>query len=45
MSRVIWQAVVREEMLGELTDKEIMMLIDELDDAVAAICENYGVTD
>jgi hypothetical protein len=43
MSDTIWQSTVTAEMVASLTDKDIALLTEELDDAVARICEDFGV--
>jgi hypothetical protein len=39
MSNIIWQSKVTSEMVGDMTEDEISILIDELNDAVANVCE------
>lgn len=39
MNDVIWQSKVTSEMVGDMTEDEIETLIDELNDAVADVCE------
>jgi len=39
MSNIIWQSKVTNEMVGDMTEDEISILIDELNDAVANVCE------
>jgi hypothetical protein len=39
MSNIIWQSTVTSEMVGDMTEDEIRILIDELNDAVADVCE------
>jgi len=41
----VWQSQVSQEMIDEsgLSDNEVAELIEELDDAVARICESYGI--
>lgn len=43
MSDTVWQSTVTEDMLEHLNPQEIGMLIEELNDAVANICENYDI--
>jgi trehalose-6-phosphate synthase len=43
MSEPIWQSTVTAEMVASLSDKDIELLTEELDDAVARICEDFGV--
>lgn len=40
---VIWYAQLTNSMLAGLTPDTRQELLDQLDDAVAAICEDYGV--
>lgn len=42
---VVWQSTLTEEMVANLSENDLSMLLETLDDAVAEICENYGVTD
>ena len=41
----VWKSLVNQEMIdgAELSDSEIAQLIQDLDDSVAQICEEYGV--
>jgi hypothetical protein len=41
----VWQSQVSQEMIDEsgLSDNEVGKLIEELDDAVARICEEFGI--
>lgn len=40
---IVWQSTITEDMVAHLDPQEISMLINELDDTVAAIAENYEV--
>ncbi len=42
---IVWQSTLTQEMLdgSDLNENEISLLINELNDAVAEICESYGV--
>lgn len=42
---IIWQSTLTESMVAnsDLNDNEISLLVNALDDAVAEICESYGV--
>ena len=40
---ILWQSIIREDMVSHLDPQEISMLIDTLDEAVAEIGENYGL--
>jgi hypothetical protein len=44
-NKVAWQSTLTEEMIAnaELSENEISLLINALDDAVAEICESYGI--
>jgi predicted metal-dependent peptidase len=39
MSEVLWKSMVTMDMVGDMTEEEIEILIDELNDAVAEVCE------
>jgi hypothetical protein len=39
----VWYAILTNDMVAALTHEDKVALIDELDEAVARICENYGV--
>jgi hypothetical protein len=41
----VWKSIVDKGMIdnAELSDSEIAQLIQDLDDSVAQICEEYGV--
>jgi len=40
---VEWQSKLTSKMIKHLTDNEASLLINELNDAVQAICESYEV--
>jgi hypothetical protein len=40
---IIWQSIIREDMVAHLNEQEISMLIETLDETVAEIGENYGL--
>lgn len=40
---ILWESRITEEMVSHLNGQEISMLINELDDVVAAIAETYEV--
>jgi len=42
-TEVVWFAEVTEAMVAGLKSARVSELIDELNDAVASICETYGV--
>jgi predicted metal-dependent peptidase len=39
MSEILWKSVVTTDMVGAMDESEIEILIDELNDAVARVCE------
>ncbi|CAB4149294.1 hypothetical protein UFOVP536_72 [uncultured Caudovirales phage] len=39
----VWYAILTNDMVAALTHEDKVALIDELDEAVARICEDYGV--
>lgn len=41
----VWRSQVSQEMIDEsgLSENEVGKLIEELDDAVARICEEFGI--
>lgn len=41
--KYVWQSQVTEEMVANLNEHEISLLVDELNDSVAQICESYEV--
>lgn len=43
MSEVLWQSAVTEDMLVGILDIDVDRLIEELNDAVATICQDYGI--
>ena len=44
-SGIAWQSTVTEEMIANagLNENEVSLLINELNDAVAEICESYNI--
>lgn len=40
---IIWESKLTAEMVSHLSEEEVQLLIDELNDAVAEICEQYEV--
>jgi hypothetical protein len=40
---IIWESRLTEEMVSHLNDNEISLLVNELDETVAAIAESYEV--
>jgi hypothetical protein len=43
MSAIVWQATVTEEMVAHLNSQELSLLVNELNDVVAEVCENYDI--
>jgi hypothetical protein len=43
MEKTVWESSVTEEMVSKLTDNEISMLVEALDDAVMEICQSYEI--
>jgi hypothetical protein len=39
----VWASSVTKEMTKGMTDNEIEMLITDLDDAVMAVCQDFGI--
>lgn len=39
MSNIVWQSRVTLDMVGDMNEQEIETLIEELNDAVAYVCE------
>lgn len=44
MSDIVWQSTITEEMVEHLNPQELSLLINELDDVVAQVAENYEVS-
>jgi hypothetical protein len=40
---IIWEARITEEMVSHLNEHEVSLLINELDDTVAAVAEAYEI--
>jgi len=43
MSKVVWEAKITKEMVEGWSDKEIELLIADLDDAVMMTCQDMGL--
>ena len=43
MTVAIWTAEVTHEMVAHLNEQEISLLLNELNDVVQQVCENYEV--
>ena len=39
----VWEALVDDEMVKHLSQDEVIQLMEDLSDAVMAICQEYGV--
>jgi hypothetical protein len=39
----IWKSEVTEEMVSSLSDQEISLLVEALNEAVQEVCENWGM--
>ena len=39
----VWKSEVTEEMVSSLSDQEISLLVEALNEAVQEICENWGM--
>jgi hypothetical protein len=44
-NNIVWQSTLTEELIEHLSENEVSLLINALDDAVAEICESYDVRD
>lgn len=42
--KIIWQSSITESMVAHLNPQELSLLINELDDSVAEIGENYELS-
>jgi hypothetical protein len=43
MNKIIWQSSVTADMVAGMDDYDIQSLIEALDDAVQATCEDWGM--
>lgn len=43
MSKDVWASSVTKEMTKGMSGNEIELLIADLDDAVMAVCQDYGI--
>lgn len=39
----VWKSEVTEEMVSSLSEQEISLLVEALNEAVQEICENWGM--
>ena len=39
----VWKSEVTEEMVSSLSDQEISLLVEALNEAVQEVCENWGM--
>lgn len=42
-NNIVWASMVDKEMVAHLNPETLQELIDELDDAVARVCEAYEI--
>jgi formamidopyrimidine-DNA glycosylase len=42
-NEILWQSKITADMVAHLNEQEISLLINELDDVVATVAENYEV--
>lgn len=40
---IVWKSEITNEMVKSLSDQEISLLVESLNDAVQEICENWGM--
>jgi hypothetical protein len=40
---IVWKSELTNEMVKNLSDQEISLLVESLNDAVQEICENWGM--
>lgn len=40
---IVWKSEITSEMVKSLSDQEISLLVESLNDAVQEICENWGM--
>jgi hypothetical protein len=40
---IVWKSELTSEMVKNLSDQEISLLVESLNDAVQEICENWGM--
>jgi hypothetical protein len=43
MEKTVWESSVTEEMVSNLSDNEISLLVEALNEAVMEVCQNYEV--
>ena len=39
----VWKSEVTQEMVSSLSDQEISLLVEALNEAVQEVCENWGM--
>ena len=39
----VWKSEVTEEMVSSLSDQEISLLVEALNESVQEVCENWGM--
>lgn len=40
---IVWKSEITSEMVKSLSDQEISLLVESLNDAVQEVCENWGM--
>jgi hypothetical protein len=40
---IVWKSELTNEMVKSLSDQEISLLVESLNDAVQEVCENWGM--
>ena len=41
--KIVWQSTLTESMVARLNSEELELMISDLDDAVAGICEEFDI--
>lgn len=39
----VWSSAITEDMVADVTPEDLAQMIEELNDAVSAICQDFGV--
>lgn len=42
-AKVVWSSALDKDMVADLDEKEIAELVQELDDAVMRVCQDFGI--
>jgi hypothetical protein len=45
MKDIIWQSTITEDMVKNMSEHDISLMVNELNDAVVEICNNFEVED